>query len=131
MPPFSYLAAERIERLFARVVWRPVLGTAVHQGNPAECGRAAAFALAAGRLAWFGGFELDDPEVLADAGAAASLGLDAALQAGGDIARDGPMEAAALRLLGPVRTTSRPWSPTGACSRASCAWLGAERGIPG
>jgi len=32
--PFSYLAAERIERLFARVVWRPVLGPIVHQGDP-------------------------------------------------------------------------------------------------
>ena len=53
-----------------------------------------------GRLAWCGGFELDDPEVLAEAAAAASLGLDAALGASGDIARDGPMEAAALRLLG-------------------------------
>jgi len=68
--------------------------------HAAECGRAAAFALAAGRLAWCGGFELDDPEVLAEAAAAASLGLDGALRAGGDIARDGRMEAAALRLLG-------------------------------
>ena len=32
--PFNYLAAERIARLFARVVWRPVLGAAVHQGDP-------------------------------------------------------------------------------------------------
>jgi 2-hydroxychromene-2-carboxylate isomerase len=143
--PFSYLAAERIERLFARVVWRPVLGAGVHQGDPwidplravaarsaadrravqlrvplvwperdigaatiaamrvasfaAEGGRAAAFALAAGRLAWCGGFELDDPEVLAEAAAAAGLGLDGALHAAGDVARDGAMEAAARRLL--------------------------------
>ena len=144
--PFSYLVAERIERLFARVVWRPVLGAAVHQGDPwtdplraaaaraaaerratdlrvplvwpegdvgvattaamrvasfaVERGRAAAFAQAAGRLAWCGGFELDDPEVLAEAAAAAGLGLDDALHAGGDVARDGPMEATARRLLG-------------------------------
>jgi 2-hydroxychromene-2-carboxylate isomerase len=143
--PFSYLAAERIERLFARVVWRPVLGAAVHQGDPwadparaataraaaerraealrvplvwperelgagsapamrvasfaAERGRAAEFALAAGRLAWCGGFELDDPEVVAEAAAAAGLGLDGAMQAAGDVTRDGPMEAAARRLL--------------------------------
>jgi 2-hydroxychromene-2-carboxylate isomerase len=145
--PFSYLAAERIERLFARVVWRPVLGDGIHRGDPwadplraaaaraaaerraaelrvplvwperatgvpgaslpamrvasfaADQGRAAAFALAAGRLAWCGGFELDDPEVLAEAAAAAGLGLEDALHAGGDVGRDGAMEAAARRLL--------------------------------
>ena len=143
--PFSYLAAERIERLFARVVWRPVLGPIVHQGDPwtdplraaaaraaaerraaqlrvpllwpegdlgaattaamrvasfaAERGRAAAFAQAAMRLAWCGGFELDDPEVLAEAAAAAGLGLDDALAAAGDVAHDGPMEMTARRLL--------------------------------
>jgi 2-hydroxychromene-2-carboxylate isomerase len=32
--PFSYLAAERVERLFARVVWRPVLGEGIHHGDP-------------------------------------------------------------------------------------------------
>src|SRR4051812_26956904 len=142
--PFSYLAAERVERLFARVVWRPVLGDGVHRGDPwadplraaaaraaadrraqalrvplvwpdagpgrataamrvaayaAEQGRAAAFALAAGRLAWCGGFELDDPEVLAEAAAAAGLGLEDCLHAAGDVARDGPLEDAARRLL--------------------------------
>jgi 2-hydroxychromene-2-carboxylate isomerase len=142
--PFSYLAAERVERLFDRVVWRPVLGDAVHRGDPwadpvraaparlaaerrarelrvplvwperrpaaadaamrvasfaAEHGRAARFALAAGRLAWCGGFELDDPEVLAEAAAAAGLGLEESLHAGGDVTRDGPMAATARRLL--------------------------------
>jgi hypothetical protein len=43
---------------------------------------------------------MGDPEVLAEAAAAASLGLDTALRAGGEIARDGPIKAAALRLLG-------------------------------
>jgi len=145
--PFSYLAAERVERLFARVVWRPVLGDGIHRGDPwadalraaaaraaaerraaelrvplvwperdgagagaslpamrvssfaAQQGRAAAFALAAGRLKWCGGFELDDPEVLAEAAAAAGLGLEDALHAAGDVGRDGAMEAAARRLL--------------------------------
>jgi len=129
--PFSYLAAERIERRFGRVVWRPGLGPIVHQGDPwtdplraaaaraaaerraaqlrvplvwpegglgtattaamrvasfaTERGRAAAFAQAAMRLAWCGGFELDDPEVLAEAAAAAGLGLDDALAAAGDV----------------------------------------------
>ena len=145
--PFSYLAAERVERLFARVVWRPVLGDGIHRGDPwadplraaaaraaaerratelrvplvwpegsgatpgaslpamrvasfaAERGRAAAFALAAGRLKWCGGFELDDPEVLAEAAAAAGLSLEDALHAVSALRRDGAMEAAARRLL--------------------------------
>jgi 2-hydroxychromene-2-carboxylate isomerase len=65
----------------------------------AERGRAAEFTLAAGRLAWCGGFELDDPEVLAEAAAAARLGLDDALHAAGDAGRDGAMDATARRLL--------------------------------
>jgi hypothetical protein len=52
-----------------------------------------------GRLQWCGGFELDDPEVLAEAAAAAGLGLEDALHAGGDLGRDGAMEAVARRLL--------------------------------
>lgn len=39
----------------------------------AEVGRAGAFALAAGRLAFCGGFDLEDPEILADAAAAAAI----------------------------------------------------------
>jgi 2-hydroxychromene-2-carboxylate isomerase len=65
----------------------------------AEVGRGAAFALAAGRLAFCGGFDLDDPEILAEAAAAAGLGLDACLQAAGDRGRDGAIEAAGRRLL--------------------------------
>jgi 2-hydroxychromene-2-carboxylate isomerase len=65
----------------------------------AETGRGAAFALAAGRLAFCGGFDLDDPEILAEAAAAAGLGLDACLQAAGDRGRDGAIEAAGRRLL--------------------------------
>ena len=43
--------------------------------SAAERGRAAPSSLAAGRLAFCGGFDLDDPEVLAEAAAAAGLGL--------------------------------------------------------
>ncbi len=54
-----------------------------------------AFALAAGRLAFCGGFDLDDPEILAEAAAAAGLGIDACLQAASDPSRDlGPRTAA-------------------------------------
>jgi 2-hydroxychromene-2-carboxylate isomerase len=55
--------------------------------------------LAATRLAFCGGFDLDDPEILAEAAAAAGLGLDACLHAAGDRRRDGAIEAAGRRLL--------------------------------
>ena len=65
----------------------------------AVTGRGAAFALAAGRLAFCGGFDLDDPEIIAEAAAAAGLGLDACLHAAGDRGRDGTIEASGRRLL--------------------------------
>jgi 2-hydroxychromene-2-carboxylate isomerase len=64
-----------------------------------ERGRGRAFVLAASRLAFCGGFELDDPEVLAEAAAAANLPLSAAFEAATDERRDGPMVDDALRLL--------------------------------
>jgi 2-hydroxychromene-2-carboxylate isomerase len=142
--PFTYLAAERVDRLFPGLAWRPALTEALHAGNPlsggvdreaaqvaaeeravqlhmplvwpddypagarvamrvaalaAANGHAAPFVLAASRLAFCGGFDLDDPEVLAEAAAAAGLGLPEVLAAAGDRSRDGEMEATALRLL--------------------------------
>jgi 2-hydroxychromene-2-carboxylate isomerase len=64
-----------------------------------ERGRGAAFVLAASRLAFCGGFELDDPEVLAEAAAAANVPLADAFAAATDETRDGPMVDDALRLL--------------------------------
>lgn len=133
--PFTYLAAERVDRLFPNLAWRPVLEEVLQVPPPsrevaeeraealglplvwpdlgpetvrpamrvaalaAERGCAAPFVLAASRLAFCGGFELDHPEVLAEAAAAANLGLDDCLQAAGDVSRDGPMEQGARRLL--------------------------------
>lgn len=142
--PFSYLAAERIERSFTTVIWRPASAAALQRcepgadaaqverfrsaaerraailrlplqwpdRNPAEVpaamraadyaieqGRGAAFVLAAGRLAFCGGFDLDDPEILAEAAAAAGIGLDPCLRAAGDAGRDGAIEAHGRRLL--------------------------------
>jgi 2-hydroxychromene-2-carboxylate isomerase len=65
----------------------------------AERERAAPFVLAAGRLTFCGGYDLDDPETLAEAAAAAGLGLREALDAAADHGRDGALEAAARRLL--------------------------------
>jgi 2-hydroxychromene-2-carboxylate isomerase len=53
-----------------------------------ELGAGAAFALAAGRLAYCGGFDLDDPETLAEAAAAAGVPLAPCLDAAGETWRD-------------------------------------------
>jgi 2-hydroxychromene-2-carboxylate isomerase len=65
----------------------------------AEQGRGGAFVLAAGRLAFCGGFDLQEPEILAEAAAAAGLPLGASLRAARDAGRDGPIEDAGRRLL--------------------------------
>jgi 2-hydroxychromene-2-carboxylate isomerase len=142
--PFTYLAAERVERAFDAVMWTPVSGAALTRQTGAsdpvaarrlvravearaaqlrmplvwperfpsevsaamrvatyavECGRGAAFTLAAGRLAYCGGFDLEDPEIIAEAAAAAGLGLDGCLEAARDESRDGTLENAGRRLL--------------------------------
>ena len=142
--PFSYLAAERVERAFDDVAWTPACTATLTCGaaasdrvgleaqrraaeqraselrlplvwperHPApvpaamraasyasEHGRGAAFVLAAGRLAFCGGFDLDDPEILAEAAAAAGIGMDGCLRAVGEIARDVVIEEAGRQLL--------------------------------
>ena len=142
--PFTYLAAERVERAFAHVTWTPTSAETLQRRSLADDreaidrvrtaaelraaalrlplvwpegypkavpaamraaavaageGRGGAFVLAAGRLAFCGGFDLDDPEILAEAAAAAGIRLDECLHAAGDARRDGAMEAAGRRLL--------------------------------
>lgn len=136
--PYTYLAAERAERLFAGLEWRPARTGVLHAdeigeaamrlasqraallGLPlmwpdehprpvqeamrvaslaAELGRGAAFVLAASRLAFCGGFDIDEPDILAEAAAAAGIGLGDALAAAGDVSRDGAIEEAGLSLL--------------------------------
>lgn len=48
----------------------------------------ASFAIAAGRLAFCGGFDLEDPDILAEAAAAAGVDVDGALAAARDPRRD-------------------------------------------
>jgi predicted DsbA family dithiol-disulfide isomerase len=62
-------------------------------------GRGGEFILAAGRLAFAGGFDLEHPEILAEAAAAAQIDLDECLFAARDERRDDAIEAASLRLL--------------------------------
>ena len=142
--PFSYLAAERVERTFDDVTWTPASAAALQRGTvagddpwhervraaadrrarelrlplmwpdpfapqvpaamraaafAAERGRGAAFVLAAGRLAYAGGFDLEDPEVLAEAAAAGGVPLQECHAAAGDAGRDGRIEATGRRLL--------------------------------
>jgi 2-hydroxychromene-2-carboxylate isomerase len=142
--PYTYLAAERVGRLFGEVRWVPVVADAVQGGAsivdtaeleqlrshaegraadlrmplvwpdrmPATCqaamriadhaaseDRAEPFVLAASRLAFCGGFDLNDPDILAEAAAAAGLSLDGCLQAAGDEARDSALIARGRRLL--------------------------------
>ena len=142
--PFTYLAAERVDRSFEHVVWTPASAAALQRGQqggdapaldrlrhvaeeraamlrlplswperfPADvpaamrvaafassAGRGASFVLAAARLAFCGGFDLEDPEILAEAAAAANIVLDDCLAAARDTGRDGAIESEGRRLL--------------------------------
>jgi 2-hydroxychromene-2-carboxylate isomerase len=95
---------QRAAQLRMPLVWPDTWPTAGRRAMrvaslAAERNRAGPFVLAASRLAFCGGYDLDDPEALAEAAAAAELGLDECLQAAGDVRRDGPLERAALRLV--------------------------------
>lgn len=92
-----------------------------------ENDRCAAFAIAAGRLAYCGGFDLDDQRTLAEAAAAAGLDVRGALAAARDQRRDRANAAAgralwtggatvlpALRLAGRIVCGER---------RITAAWL--------
>ena len=63
-----------------------------------EIGAGASFALAAGRLAFCGGFDLEDPETLAEAAAAGGVPLEACLAAAGEMWRDAELQATATML---------------------------------
>jgi 2-hydroxychromene-2-carboxylate isomerase len=142
--PYSYLAAERIERLLGQVDWIPVHGAALREGPAAlfegrstvpeavvqadaaqraaalrlslvwpdrypfvapgalraaayasTCGAGARFALAALRLAFCGGFDLDAPGVLAEAASAAGIPRRRCLEASADERLDAKLEATA------------------------------------
>jgi 2-hydroxychromene-2-carboxylate isomerase len=81
----------------------------------AEIGAGPAFALAASRLAFCGGFDLEDPEILAEAAAAAGIRPDVCLAAAGDESRDGQLHATARGLLSrgvtrlPALSVGRRW----------------------
>jgi len=138
--PFSYLVAERVERVLGEVEWFPAPAVGLDGGArwmrfdatralaerearaarlplvwpesfpantrhalraaayAAENGRGASFALAATRLAFCGGFDLEDPETLCVAAGVAGLSLEGMLLAARDCSRDGPLWATARGL---------------------------------
>jgi 2-hydroxychromene-2-carboxylate isomerase len=96
-------AEERAAALGVPLVWPDRYGTPQRPAMRAaalacEMGRGAAFVLAASRLAFCGGFDLGDPEVLAEAAAAACIPLDLCLAAAGDADRDAALDEAGRRL---------------------------------
>lgn len=136
--PYTYLAAERADRLFAGLEWQPAWTGVLHRGEldaeamrrasqraallglplmwpdehprpvrgamrvaslAADLGCGGPFVLAASRLAFCGGFDIDEPDILAEAAAAAGIGLNEALAAAGDISRDHAIEANGRSLL--------------------------------
>jgi 2-hydroxychromene-2-carboxylate isomerase len=98
------LAERRAVELRLPLVWpdrfppvaRAALRVAVYAG---QVGVAPAFALAACRLAFCGGFDLEDPAILAEAAAAAGIEHDACLHAAEDPAHDEQLEANARGLI--------------------------------
>lgn len=102
--PAREAAEQRARELRMPLVW-PEAGPASCRAamrvadHAAETGRAEPFVLAAGRLAFCGGFDLDDPDVLAEAAAAAGLALDGCLRAAGERSRDTAMVERGRRLL--------------------------------
>lgn len=136
--PFTYLAAERVEQLFAGAAWRPVaprqldrrelalvraaaenravalrlplIWPDLPRGDARPLARAAQYArergvavpfmLAASRLAYCGGFDPGDLEVVAEAAAAAGLDVDVCLAAAAERGRDDSLDSARRRLAG-------------------------------
>ena len=98
------LAEERAVALRMPLVWPEHRSEGVSAamrvaGFAADQGRGGPFVLAASRLAFCGGFDLDDPEILAEAAAAAGLTLEDCFEAARDRGRDGEIEQAGRRLL--------------------------------
>jgi 2-hydroxychromene-2-carboxylate isomerase len=162
--PFTYLAAERVERAFDVVTWSPAsartlrcrslatdaaaleavveraeeragalrlplawperwpapVPTAMRVAHhAAQQGRGGAFVLAATRLAFAGGFDLDEREILSEAAAAAGLPLDACLRAAREERRDGAIEAAA-RISSGLRVSAGRWRRSPRRARERC-----------
>jgi 2-hydroxychromene-2-carboxylate isomerase len=103
-------AERRAAQLRIPLVWPdrfPSTGLAVLRvaAYAACAGVGAAFALAACRLAFCGGYDLEDPFNLVEAAAAAGIEIEECLRAAIDPDNDRPLEAAARGLLAQGVTT--------------------------
>jgi 2-hydroxychromene-2-carboxylate isomerase len=94
-----------------------------------EIGVGPSFAIAASRLAFCGGFDLEDPETLLEAAAAAGVPLAECLAAAGDARRDQALTATAdglrsrgIRELPAIRVDGR-WYESEPGLRAACAQM--------
>lgn len=101
--PAQQAATSRAAELRMPLVWperMPVSCLAAMRVADYACAaeRGESFVLAACRLAFCGGFDLDDPDILAEAAAAAGLPLGECLTAAGDRARDGVLIERGRRL---------------------------------
>jgi 2-hydroxychromene-2-carboxylate isomerase len=106
------IAERRARELRMPLVWPERFPAAVPAAMrvatfAAECGACAAFVIAAGRLAFCGGYDIEDRAILADAAAAAGLDVKRALVAAGDPRRD-VLSVAAGRELRARGVTSLP-----------------------
>lgn len=103
-PRYSIQQCERAERRAAELrlplIWPENFPAAVPSAlraaaYAADTGAPDRFALAASRLAFCGGFDLEDPEILAEAAAAAVIPLEEALHAARDRTRNVELAATA------------------------------------
>jgi 2-hydroxychromene-2-carboxylate isomerase len=126
-------AERRAEQLRLPLVWPdgfPMTGTAALRVAvyAVRAGVGAAFALAACRLAFCGGFDLEDPHNLAEAAAAAGIGFDACRRAADDAGNDGALDSAARDLLAqgvtqlPAFRVGRRWFAGEARFAEASAW---------
>ena len=89
----------------------------------AEQGRGAAFAIAAGRLAFCGGFDIEDPDMLAEAAAAAGLEVAEAL----DAAKDDRNATSRSSVAGRALWSEGVTDAAGAASTSSACTAGSRR----
>lgn len=126
--PLRARAERRAAELRLPLVWPdvfPLTGRAAARVAvyAVRAGVGPAFALAACRLAFCGGFDLEDPVNLIEAGAAAGIDLDACLRAAADRSNDEPLKLAARELLA-HGVTQLPGFKVGR------RWFGGEARLP-
>ena len=96
-------AEQRARAMHLPLVWppgwpRPARRALRAAQYAAECGRAGEFALAAARLSFCGGYDVDEVTVLCEAAAAAGISVGGVVRAAEDVTRDAALRAVGSRL---------------------------------